>query len=132
MKKSISYLLCIILILSCNALSFSDQKKENAVVLSFRGTVKIFQPGKDAPEKCRRDLALYEGTKIVTGRNAFVDLAFDKKGENKVRVSENSNVVILFKGREKIELVDGEAFFLIKRLKGKSAFEVTYGDKRQG
>jgi hypothetical protein len=73
---------------------------------------------------CKPDMPLSEGTRIVTGDESYVEIAFDKLRGNIVKVKENSEVVIKLEGDDRIELIDGKMFTLLRNLKRGQAFQV--------
>jgi len=69
-------------------------------------------------------MLLYSGDSIKTHEKSGVEIAFDKRKKNVVQISADSHVVLKLTKEEKIELVDGEIFALIKSIPRGSKFEV--------
>jgi hypothetical protein len=69
-------------------------------------------------------MLLVSGDTIKTGAGASAVLGFDEEDKNIVRVQENTTNVILLKGDEKIELLQGEVFSIIQSLPSGSSFEI--------
>jgi len=74
--------------------------------------------------KLSTGMLLYSGDSIKTYKNAGVEIAFDKRKKNIVKIGADSHIVLKLTKEEKIELVDGEIFALIKSIPRGSKFEV--------
>ena len=94
------------------------------IVISYAGEVKIIPAGKVASVACRPDMLLAEGTRIVTGEESYVAIALDRPRSNIVKIKENSEVVIKLDSMDKIELIDGKMFTLLRNLKKGRTFRV--------
>jgi len=93
-------------------------------VMSFSGDVKISpRPGAGFVQ-CQEGMVLDEGATITAGEDEYVDIAIDKDGKNIVRVKENSEVVIKVSGEDRVELIDGKVFLLLRELKRGEKFRV--------
>lgn len=117
MKK---YLFIIFGVLLFAHASFAQEVK----VLSVEGSVEVTPEVTMRPEKPKVDMLLGEGTKIVTKGKSSIELSFNEDATNVVKVSENSHVVIKLDGEDKIELIDGELYALLKDLGKGETFQV--------
>jgi hypothetical protein len=122
MKNLIIIVLSIVFIASVACLAYAAGP--TARVVSFSGDVKITPAGETTPVRCNPDLVLRPGDKITTGRNSYLKMAFDKAGGNVVKVRQKSQVLVVLKGEDKLELIDGELVALLKNLKKGATFQV--------
>ncbi len=107
------------------SVQFSAYAGEEAVrVLSFQGEVKIFSPGSDKDTGCAVDKEIKAGDRIKTGEASHVEIAFDKQKMNIIRIEENSDVVVVLKGNEKIELANGMVYARLAKLPKGETFQV--------
>lgn len=97
---------------------------ETIEVVSFSGTVEVKRSGSSDYQAVEEGMLLVSGDMIKTGVGASAVLGFDEEDKNIVRVEENTTSVILLKGDEKIELLQGEVFSLIQSLPMGTSFEV--------
>ncbi|MGD2279346.1 MAG: FecR family protein [Candidatus Omnitrophota bacterium] len=121
MKKFFTVLLGVVSIAS--AFCFASASAETVRVLSFAGDVKITPAGKAQAAGCKADMLLGSGDRVETGRESYIEIAFDRRKKNVVRIEERSDVVIRL-ADEQIELVDGELYAVIERLERGDAFKV--------
>lgn len=117
MKKYLSIILGLILLAGS---SFATEVK----VISIEGEVEVTSQQTMKPKKPKVDMLLAEGTKVVTKEDSSIELAFNADSTNVVKVSENSHVVLKLDGDEKIELIDGELYAVLKNLKKGETFQV--------
>ncbi|MBD3379866.1 MAG: hypothetical protein GF408_05330 [Candidatus Omnitrophica bacterium] len=90
-------------------------------VVDCGGRSEVLLPGGSAPVECVTGLELEKGARITTSNGAFVSIAFDRSEGNIVTVREDSEVVMLLEGGDRIKLVSGEVFAMLENLdKGKS------------
>ena len=101
----------------------SSALAEKVKVVSVEGDVEVTLPG-IKPQKPKVDMLIEEGTKIETREASSIEIAFNAEATNIVKVEENSSVVVKLEGDEKIELIDGELFVLLKDLEEGSTFKV--------
>jgi len=120
MKKILVLMICAVFAFSGAAFS----AEETVTVVSFAGDVKITPAGSNSPVACEEGMVLGEGARVITGDGSEVTLAFDKPKRNLVKAKSNTEVVIKLIGAEKIELIDGELFTLLKNLKRGEEFQV--------
>lgn len=93
-------------------------------VISSTGDARVeVTPGSGLTE-CKPGLLLKEGSKVVTGKDSSVEIAFNKDRSNMVEVGENSHVIIKLEGDERIELINGEVFAVIEGLEPGEGFKV--------
>ncbi|MGB2705458.1 MAG: FecR domain-containing protein [Candidatus Omnitrophota bacterium] len=93
-------------------------------VISVSGSAEYLASGKTDWEELKVDMLLRSGDSVKTGKDSSVNIAFDGERENVVNIRSSTHVVLVLGEREKIELVDGEVFALIKRLPSGSSFEI--------
>jgi hypothetical protein len=75
-------------------------------------------------EAAEEGMLLSSGDTIKTGAGSYAELAFDDEDKNVVRVEEGSTSVVLLKEDQKIELLEGEVFSVIRGLPPGRSFEV--------
>jgi hypothetical protein len=93
-------------------------------VIAYDGKVAIVpSEGMDAVQ-CEVGMKLEEGARIMTDKDSWLDIAFDIDARNTVTVKENSEVVLKLEAEDKIELIDGELFAVVKELKKGEGFRV--------
>ena len=88
------------------------------------GEVKFLKSGETVWQGIKEGISLFSGDSIKTYANSFVEIAFDGNKDNIVSIKPEAYLVLKLIGREKIELIDGEVFSLIKRLPRGSQFEI--------
>jgi hypothetical protein len=98
--------------------------QEKVEVVSFSGTVEVRRDGSFDYQAAEEGMLLVSGDTIKTGAGASAILGFDEEDRNIVRVEENTTSVIVLKGDEKIELLQGEVFSIIQSLPTGTSFEV--------
>lgn len=126
MKKFVVFLFSLSLIIG---LCFPALAQKDAViVVSYAGDVKVFPPGETKSVVCEPGMILKEGTRIVTGKEAYMMLALDRPGRNLVKVKAGSEVVIKLGENDKIELIDGKVFTLLRELDKGSIFRIRTPD----
>ena len=122
MRKCLLFAVCFV---SAAYLSFPAQAAEESVnVISCAGEVKLIPSTGMEAVVCRGGMRLEEGSRIITGKGSYVEIAFDRTGRNIVKIKENSEVVVKLDGSEKIELIDGEILAMLRKLKRREAFRV--------
>jgi hypothetical protein len=92
-------------------------------VISYSGNVKVVPAGQGKEIECRSGMALSKGDAIKTGKDSSVGILIGG-GMNIASVSENSNVVLVPRGEESIELLDGELLVSVKDFEEKSEFSI--------
>lgn len=100
------------------------QPEQFVKVISVSGSAGYLASGKADWEELKADMTLYSGDSVKTGKDSSVNIAFDGERENVVNIHSDTHVVLKLGDREKIELIDGEVFALVKRLPAGSAFEI--------
>lgn len=105
-----------------------NEKEEVAAdeveVISFSGSVQVRLSTKNDYSPVEAGMLLQSGDAIKTGPDSQVELGFDEKDQNVVRVEADTSVTLLLNGDEKIELLEGEVFSLVRDLPSGSAFEI--------
>jgi len=92
-------------------------------IIDISGQVEVSINGREY-EVAEEDMFLLAGDKIKTGRNSYVELAFDEEGENVIRIEEESSAIFMLGESEKLEMLDGEIFSTINKLRAGSSFEI--------
>lgn len=122
MKKYLKIIFILTLpfiLLATYTLAYNDK----AEIISVKGDVKILARGKAEWIKAEISMILREGDRLKTGRDSSCDLAFDRKGKNSVGILENSDVIILLRKNEKIEIVDAIIYATLSNIPKGSSFE---------
>ena len=122
MKKFLIFTLCV-MFMGC-MVSAAQALEEAVRVVSCAGDVKVTPSGETKAVVCRSGMPLEEGARIVTGRGASAEIAFDRQKHNILKIKENSEVVMKLEGVDKIELVDGEILAALRDLKKGEMFRV--------
>lgn len=122
MKRLSVFIICACVFI-CAGLSASAIA-ETVIVMSYAGKVKITPAGKAKEILPSPNMVLKAGDRIKTGRESYMEIAFERKRENIVRIEEKSDVIIKLEGDEKIELIDGEIYTVLKGLKRGEEFQV--------
>ncbi len=102
----------------------SHAAEEAVVVISYAGDVKVIPPSSTEKVACKPGMILKEGTRVVTGKESYLKIAFDRSERNVVKIEENSEVVIKLDGDDKIELVDGKVFASLQDIKKGETFRI--------
>ena len=92
-------------------------------VVALSGNVKVIPAGETKEVDCQAGMILAKGDRVKTGRGAYVEITFDRRMENVVRIEESSDVVIKL-GVDTIELVNGKVFAAIKSMKKGEPFRI--------
>jgi len=122
MKKVLILFLCAVSVICMTALV--SAAAEPVVVVSYAGSVEVLFPTAAGPVACKPGMVLQEGSRITTGDESYIEIAFNRLKSNVVRVMENSNVIVKLDGADKIVLVDGEVFTMIRDFKKGEVFQV--------
>ena len=117
-KNLILVLLCL-LVITPSSLAYEDK----VVIISLTGDVEVLASGESTWIKAGIGMVLRARDRIRTQVSSTCDLSFDSKDKNVVGILENSDVVILLRGAEKIELIDANIYAKLSSLKGTS-FEI--------
>lgn len=96
--------------------SVADVTGQSIVVVSFAGDVKVILPGKEEPLEFSPGTVLKNGTRIITGEEAHIEVAFDRSGRNLLKIKENTDVVIQPDASANIELIRGKAFMVLREI----------------
>ena len=121
MKKIIYMMLSLAIVLGVTSASAIDY---TAVVVSYAGDVQIFSGKTNEKIDCFVGIELVDETKIVTGEESYIEVVFDKRKNRMIKVTANSEVVIKFTGSDRVELVDGEVFAMLKNMEKGEVFRV--------
>jgi len=92
--------------------------------ISLKGDVEAKAAGQEVFQSVQEGALLETGATIRTGGASYVELGFDEEDQNVVRAEEKTTAVLLLKEDEKIELLEGEVFSIIRNLPPGTAFEI--------
>ena len=122
MKRTFIFFLCMALLCSMGTpLCFSQ---EEVLVVSYEGGVKVVHAGTIKSVSCKVGMKLEPGTRIITDAGSSVKIAFDRREKNIVRIMGKSDVVIKLSDGDKIELIEGEIYALLRDMKQGEKFRV--------
>jgi hypothetical protein len=122
MRKILVFFLCIVLLCAMKAPFCLSQ--EEVLVVSCEGEVKVVHHGTIKSVSCKTGMSLEAGARIITGAGAFVRIAFDKRERNIIKIKGKSDVVLKLSDGDKIELIEGEVYALLRDLKPGETFRV--------
>jgi hypothetical protein len=122
MKKAIIFTMIVMFTLgiACPA----EAANRNVRVVSYAGDVRVVPAGEEKSVECKPGLSLGAGDKITTGKKSYLEIAFDRKEKNTVKIKEKSEVIIRLGEDERIELLDGELVTRLKNLRKGEEFKV--------
>ncbi|MGB3113814.1 MAG: FecR family protein [Candidatus Omnitrophota bacterium] len=121
MKKAFIFFMFIML--AAGVVSAASVSVETVEVISLSGNVKVIPAGETREVVCQAGMLLEKGDRIKTGGGAYVEIAFDRRMDNVIRIEGSSDVALKL-DEENIELVNGEVFAAIKNLKKGEPFRV--------
>jgi len=101
-----------------------SQPEAKVTVIGLSGRAEYMKSGKTEWVRLKSGRRLGSGDNVRTYKKASVDIAFDSDGHNVVSIKENTHVVLKLEKNEKINLIDGEVFALVKALEAGSQFEI--------
>jgi hypothetical protein len=93
-------------------------------VIKSRGKAELLRSGETAWKSVKKGARLYSGDSLKTSRNSSVEIGFDRGKKNIANIRPGSHVVLKLEASEKIKLIDGEVFLLVRGLPRGSGFEV--------
>jgi hypothetical protein len=93
-------------------------------IISMSGSVEVKRTGSSDYLAAEEGMLLSAGDTVKAGPGSSAELGFDESDRNIVRLEENTTSVVLLKDSEKIELLQGEVFSMIRELPPGSSFEV--------
>ncbi|MFH1878542.1 MAG: FecR domain-containing protein [Candidatus Omnitrophota bacterium] len=97
---------------------------ETVKVKDCAGDVQVFYPGKEDALSCFPGLIVKEGTRLKTAEKSYAMIVSGENEKNMVKIKEKTDVIIKFDGDDKIELIDGEIFTILRGLKKGETFNV--------
>ncbi len=118
--KIISFIILPLALISSISFAYPDK----AEIISIEGDVRVLPRGWIDWIEADIGMALRGGDRLKTGPNAECSLAFDKKRKNSVGILENSDVIILLKEKEKIEIIEASIYAKLLGLPIGSEFEI--------
>ena len=122
MKRFLTFLLCAGFV--SGAFFYAGAAEDSVAVVSLAGDVKVTPAAAAKSTPCKPDMLIRAGDRIKTGRESYLEIAFDRREENIVRIEERSDVILKLADGEKIELVDGTIFAVLKNLRSGEVFRV--------
>ncbi|MCK5450927.1 MAG: hypothetical protein KAI70_04090 [Candidatus Omnitrophica bacterium] len=123
MKKIIIFLL-LCGIFSTGACLNVFASNETVIVVSYAGDIKVVPFGESKSIVCKPGMILNEGTRLITGEESYIKIAFGRAKTNIMKVNADSEVVIKLEGEEKAVLVDGVLVTLLKDVKRGTTFRI--------
>lgn len=126
MKRCLIVVLCLICVFALAVTAVAEAEK--VIVTAYTGEVKIFPAGETSPVVCKPGMLLKEGARITTGDESSCELALDRARKNTIAVKANTEVVVKFSGDDRLELIDGKMFILLRDIKKGRAFRVRTPD----
>ncbi|MCK4463321.1 MAG: hypothetical protein KAU58_03315, partial [Candidatus Omnitrophica bacterium] len=118
--KIISFIVLSLALISSISFAYPDK----AEIISIKGDVKVLPEGNVDWIKAGIGMALRGGDRLKTGPNSECNLVFDKRRKNSVGILENSDVIILLKEKEKIEIIEASLYAKLLDIPIGSEFEV--------
>ncbi len=122
--KKIIILLTLLSIFTINTCVWAEDDEATAKVISYAGEVNVYPGAAKDAVSCRSDMRFKGGDRIKTGKEAYLEIAFDQMEKNIVRVEENSDVVILLEEDNKINLINGKIYTQLNNLPKGRVFKV--------
>ena len=101
-----------------------EEELADVEIITLLGNVQIKDSARAQYRAAVDGQLLKSGATIKTGPGAYAELAFDEHDDNIVRVEENTTAIVVLKENEKIDLLKGEVFTLIRELPQGEAFEI--------
>ena len=122
--KHLVYFLIFFLTINAGFAKAEPAGENVGEIVSISGSVEVLLSGETKSITAEADMFLQAGDKVKTGRNSYVEVAFDEDAENLVRLNSDASAVFTLKDDEKIELIEGEVFAIINKLKKEEKFEI--------
>ncbi|MDP8299659.1 MAG: FecR domain-containing protein [Candidatus Tantalella remota] len=126
MKYFLMIAVCVSVVLVLGAAICAAE--QTVFVVSYAGEVKLVSAEKEEAVTCVPGMVLTEGTRIITGEESYIMLAFDRSKNNLVKVKENSEVILKLGDEDTIELIDGKMFTLLRDLDKSQTFRIRTPD----
>ena len=120
MKKT----LFLLLIFSLFCYSGNAQNQTTIGIVRIEGEVHFSKAGKGDFTQCTQNTVFSSGDIIKTGTESSITIAFDNEELNIIKINERTKVIVRIIDSEKIEIIDGEMFALLKGLDEDEEFEV--------
>lgn len=122
MKRLIGLLIFAIFLAAAVNIAYGEDAQ--VMVIGYQGDITIVPDGMTESIKCMRGMRLKPGDDLKTGKDSYLLIAFDELKKNRVKVRENSHVILVMTGADKCELVDGEIVTLLKNMKPGEVFQI--------
>lgn len=120
MKRLMFYVMLLFVLSSRVFVLAADQVE----ITKVSGDVQVLLENTEDYESAQEGMSLKEGDKLKTSAGATAELSFNADDSNIVSLSENSNLTIILKEDEKLDLSVGEVFATVSNLPAGSAFEI--------
>lgn len=101
-----------------------SQEASHVEVLYVSGTAEVCFRNETDYTKAEEGMYLESGDKIRTGHNSKMGLGFDENENNILEVDSDSSAILILKGNEKMELLEGRVFVTIDELPAGASFEI--------
>ena len=118
--KIISFLMLSVALILSISFAYSDK----AEIISIEGDVRVLPKGWIDWIKADIGMSLRKGDRLKTGPDSECNLVFDRRRKNSVGILENSDVIILLKDKEKIEIIDASIYARLLDIPIGSEFEI--------
>lgn len=118
--KPILFILLSLALVSSISFAYWDK----AEIISIEGDVTVLPKGRVDWIKAGIGMALREGDRLKTGADSQCSLAFDRRKKNSVGILENSDVIVLLKEKEKIEIIEASLYAKLLGIPIGSEFEI--------
>jgi len=104
--------------------SQEEAVEDGVKVTSFEGDVKIIPAGKNEQISPKKGMILRSGDAVTTGKDSYLEMAFDENDLNTVQVEADSHVVIRLDNESNVELISGKAFTVLSNLEKDEEFRI--------
>ena len=122
MRRTIVLMACCILAIGASLSVFASD--ETVMVVSYAGDIKVIPFGETDAAVCKPGMILGEGTRLVTGEESYIEIAFGRAKNKIMKVRANSEVVIKLEGEDRVVLIDGQIATFLKEMKRDEVFRV--------
>ena len=102
----------------------SAGSKSYVKVIHVTGTAEYLKATGTDWKDVRVGISLFSGDSIKTYKDSSVEIAFDGRKKKIIDIKPGTYIVLKLGETEKIELIDGEVFSLVKKLPRGSRFEI--------
>ena len=103
----------------------NELKDHIGKVFDFQGDARLLRKDAERWKAVQRGMIIRQGDQIVTGKNSFVEIAFDSYFLNIARIEEKTRAEFLSIEPTNIRLEDGTVFSSLEGLKPGQGYKVT-------